>query len=75
MLNKKQSDLLVCSFRYALGRTTAMVSTIVDYLIDDWSYLEPWQHDQIKKDINNAIVANRAGENCDVNEWRRVLEL
>ena len=36
---KKEQDLLVCSFRYALGRRTGVPSIIAGYLREDWDKL------------------------------------
>ena len=73
-VNKKETDLLVCSFRYALGRRTAMVSIITEYLKEDWHKLGEWQQKQIKDDIKHAIEHGCAGDDCDVDNWKCVLK-
>ena len=45
----------MCSFRYALGRSTSIVSTIVDYIIEDWDKLEVAYQEQMKLEINEAF--------------------
>ena len=72
-LTKKEQDLLVCSFRYALGRQTCIVSTVVDYLIADWEGLNDWQQKQIREDIEHAIEHKLAGDVCDVYQWKKLL--
>ena len=72
-MSKKETDLLVCSFRYALGRRTAMVSIMAEYLKEDWCKLGEWQQKQIKDDIKHAIEHGCAGDDCDVDTWKCVL--
>lgn len=73
-MSKKETDLLVCSFRYALGRRSAMPSIVVEYLKEDWHKLEEWQQKQIKGDIRHAIEHGCAGDDCDVETWKRILQ-
>lgn len=72
---KKETDLLVCSFRYALGRRTGMVSTIADYLKEDWNKLNGWQQKQIQSDISHSIEHGLAGDDCDIVTWKEILKL
>lgn len=66
-------EILLCAFRYALGRKTYVVSGIADQLIRNWDDLGYLQ-DQICKEIDEAIAANTAGMEMDVKVWQRVLE-
>jgi len=69
----KNHTLLLCSFRYALGRQTSIVSVIVKYLLEDWNGLDEWVREQIKRDIRNAIERNEIGMDCDRDEWNKIL--
>ena len=72
---KKEQDLLVCSFRYALGRRTGMPSIIAGYLREDWDKLNGWQQKQIHDDIKHATEHGLAGDDCDVQTWKSILLL
>jgi len=71
----KDHTLLLCSFRYALGRQTSIVSVIVKYLLEDWHELEYWVQEQIKKDIQSAIDRNEIGMDMDRVEWDKILNI
>lgn len=64
--------LIISSFRYALGRRSAVVSETVEMLIKYWDSLEPFFKEQMKRDIEHAIEAGIAGDLCDINEWKVV---
>jgi len=74
MKTQKHQMLLISSFRYALGRRTYIVSQIVEYLKEDWEVLSEWQQKQIKGDIEHAIEHDIAGDPCDIEHWKKVLE-
>jgi hypothetical protein len=74
-LSRKHQDLLVCSFRYALGRRTGIVLSVVEYLTEDWDGLKEWQQKQIKDDILHAIEHGCAGDDCDIDNWKQILNL
>jgi len=73
-MDKKQT-ILLCAFRYALGRKTYIASELVEFLIEDWDIFEGWTHKQIQDDISHAIEYAIAGDSCDVFEWKKILEL
>ena len=68
-------DMVVYAFRYALGRQTAAVSTVVEHLIRLWPRLDAVDKEQIKKHIALAIRSGEAGAGCDIAEWQKILEL
>lgn len=68
------NQLLLMSFRYALGRRTAAVGYVADLLITHKDHLPDWQREQIVADIWRAIADGHAGMGCDVTDWRRVAE-
>ena len=69
----KLERLLVCSVRYALGRSTYIVSDIVDDVLFHWDDLT----DNCKKAIINSIECDIAMDNygmeMDLKEWQKVL--
>ena len=63
------------AFRYALGRRTGAVTDVVDHLKMHWKKLEPFTQEQIKEEIQSAIDRWDAGQSCDVDSWKEILEL
>lgn len=68
-------DLMVlAAFRYCLGRRSYIVGSCVDWLIENWDGI--YDHRQnIIDEIEAAIENGYAGEECDVAQWRRILEV
>lgn len=67
--------MLLCAFRYSLGRMTYITSTCADWLVRYWDCLSPYWQKQTHDEIKEAIELNRAGMDCDVASWKRILEL
>jgi len=68
------TSMRICTFRYALGRSTYIVSEVVDELIEHWDEFKEWERNMMCNDINHAIERGVAGMEMDVKEWQRVLE-
>jgi len=68
-------DMVLYAFRYCLGRRTYVVQDMVSKLIEIWELLGDYAQDIIRRDIISAIEHDRAGDNCDVAEWQKVLDL
>jgi len=66
--------LRLCSFRYALGRASYITNTVSTELIEHWKEMEGFQK-QIQSDIKRAIETGSAGHDCDIAEWRMILDL
>ena len=66
---------LVFAFRYALGRMSTAPSIVARDIINNWDVLGTYTKNQIKEEIQEAIDNNRAGMNCDISEWEKILEL
>lgn len=62
--------MLLCWFRYSLGRQTYMPSYCCEYLKKHWDILPYDYKRQIHDDINNAIEHDMAGHACDVSTWK-----
>ena len=62
------------AFRYALGRRTGAVDSVVTHLRRHWGVLEGFTRQQIKNEIKVAIERDWAGNDCDVEEWQKVLK-
>lgn len=74
MNQKDLNDILFCSFRYALGRRTYIVSEICRILIENKSELSPITRLKIIDEIHRALETNNAGMDCDEKNWREVSE-
>jgi hypothetical protein len=61
------------AFRYALGRRTGAVDDVVVHLLKFWGKLTPYTRNQIKREIDQAIKEDRAGDKCDVQNWEKLL--
>jgi len=69
------AQIVFCAFRYALGRKTYIVSTVVNYLIQNWKWMTPKFQGLIHKEINKAVEEKWIGMEMDKTQWLRVLEL
>ena len=71
------NDLMVCAFRYALGRRTYIAHTISELLIKHKDILSEGAKIGIVRDINRALQSNNYGMDMDKECWvklRNVLD-
>lgn len=69
------AHILLCSFRYSLGRMTYITGMCADWLVKYWRIMPECWRSQIHRDIREAIRTQTAGMACDVAQWERVLQL
>ena len=68
--------VLLCAFRYALGRRTYVVSEMVHEIISNWDRIRTQDKEIIKRDINaHKELYGDLGDTCDEEEWNKILEL
>ena len=67
--------VLMCAFRYALGRRTYIVSFVVNEIISNWNELPIYMRQLVHNEINEAIKYDTIGDECDLQSWRTVLAL
>lgn len=67
--------LVICSFRYCLGRMTYVVFDMVRWLQFNWKGIHKENRLLIKKEIREAINKGRAGANYDEQKWEEILGL
>lgn len=67
--------LLFCAFRYALGRQTYVVGTVVNRLIREYLNIDPINQQKYVKEIDEADVKNQIGSSYDREDWMRVKAL
>ena len=70
----KQDDLIVCAFRYCLGRSTYVVSEMCDHLLEHWAEICPQYQELIKKEIKDAIERGNCGMDIDCICWSSLVE-
>lgn len=61
--------MVMCAFRYNLGRMTYSVHDCAEWLKEIWPVLPFEVHDMIIKEIDEAIVENRSGMPMDTAVW------
>lgn len=66
-------NIALCAFDYALGRRSYITGFVVDWLIRHWTQLSATTQARIVAKTESAITRNMAGDNCDVQEWSRLL--
>ena len=66
--------ILLCAFRYALGRRSYIVSKISEEMIKHKEEMMIYSQN-ICEDIENAIKDNNAGDAYDVETWKNVLNI
>jgi hypothetical protein len=69
----KISELtLMASFRYALGRTTYIVSEVVENILKNWDQLSDKIKINMTKEIKDAIDNNNIGNQIDLEQWHKI---
>ena len=70
-----QRDILICAFRYALGRCTYITHTVAEAIKHAWPQLSAHDRELYQREIRQAIEMDRAGHSCDVASWESILKL
>lgn len=74
-LNKEDIDILFFAFRYALGRRTAAVPMVADYMKNHWDDIDERTQRKIQEEIACAIDRDEAGDDCDQSAWLEIQDL
>jgi hypothetical protein len=61
--------MVICAFRYCLGRATYVVGECCDYLACVWHRLSPHTQHLILNEITEALQRDRAGMEQDRQAW------
>ncbi len=67
--------MIISAFRYSLGRRTYVVSECVDWLTENWQWVNESTKKIILREIKEAIDSNLCGDPCDCSDWREILTL
>lgn len=65
--------LVLCAFRYCLGRRTYIVSTCVDFLLANWDQLDNNTKTLILGETVDALDKGNAGDQCDIDCWNKLV--
>lgn len=69
------ASILVCAFRYALGRATYVVSIVVNELHSNWSELRESDRELIVREIlEHKKKFGKIGHDIDEREWMTLVE-
>ena len=69
-----KDDLLICAFRYCLGRMTYVVSDMSHHIEKEWKTIcEPFQK-LIEREIRYSLKMNAAGMQEDRESWEKLLK-
>jgi hypothetical protein len=66
---KTDHTMLLCAFRYALGRRSYIVSMVIDEIRKNFVCLPKFHLELMSKEIEEAIKDDMAGDECDVQKW------
>jgi hypothetical protein len=69
MTDRDLETLIVCAFRYAIGRMTYMPSEVRRIARDNVRVIASHMLEQFINDISSAYDHGRLGMNCDVQGW------
>lgn len=64
--------VLMCAFRYALGRQTYVVGEVAEYILQHSHILSAGTKDRIKREITEAEYENGLGAEMDAKQWHKV---
>ena len=72
MNNHNLTTLILCSFRYALGRSTYIVQEIADLIIQFKDELPFWVKARICKEISSAYLRKEFRSEYDEKTWLKL---
>ncbi len=66
--------MVTAAHRYCLGRRSYMVSDCVDWLIYHWHEFDEHARLRVINETKEALEKGWAGDDCDIKEWKRLIE-
>lgn len=70
-----ETIILLCAFRYALGRKTYVVSTVSEEILRRWDILTPADKILFAKEIlEHEKRFGSLGMKCDAEDWNRIVK-
>lgn len=75
MATTTDAIILNCAFRYALGRSTYVVSVVVEQIHRVWDTLEDSQKMGFVREITeHKVKFGKLGHACDERDWNTIIE-
>jgi len=73
--NCSMKELMICSFRYCLGRQSILSNMFVDFLKDNWSQFEDYEKEMIKREIQDykRLYNQIRSKTVDEPKWLDIL--
>jgi len=69
-----KDDLLICAFRYCLGRMSYIVEDMANHIESEWDDICPEFQRLIERETRYALNMNVAGMQMDRESWEKLLE-
>lgn len=69
-----EEELILCAFRYCLGRSTYFVFAITEHIVEKWDTISVRIRKAIVEETTEAIERGHAGDEVDCDLWKAVLE-
>ena len=66
----RDQSIVICAFRYALGRRSYMPSLVADWIKEHWSQIDATNRELIAREIEQALERGEAGDRMDEDVWR-----
>lgn len=74
-LSTDEQIVLNCAFRYALGRSTYVVGSVVDTILRDWDGIDESQKELFVREIaEHKERFGGIGMDMDEREWYRIVD-
>lgn len=73
--DREARQMFIMAFRYALGRKTYVVYDTVSLIIRNWGCFTEDEQRLFQREITAKIIAEKAGMDMDVRQWKQILEL
>lgn len=67
--------MVLAAFRYCLGRQSYIVSCCTEWLTQYWPVIDDDNKKLIDKEIREAIEGGWVGDQCDKQNWEKILQL
>ena len=74
-MDNDDQTMLVCAFRYALGKRTYVTSVVARKIIKLWKEIPKVLQEALQDEITKALNDGKAGDQPDIAEWTQVLYL
>ena len=77
LINLRDPEIILsCAFRYALGRKTYIVGTVVNEIVNNWDAIHKETRKRLQKEIKEYKEKfGDLGMECDEKEWQKILDL